>query len=151
MLEVEQLLDQKGIKYRLIELTGCAMTAADVTRYSKGDINVEEICKTVIMRDKKEGCYAFLLVGTDHVDVIKARRLTGKNLQIASPVEVRDSANVDPGAVCPLTLRIPLIIDTRITALKHVNFGSGHHLYGIEMKTRDLLRVFSYTIADIAE
>jgi prolyl-tRNA editing enzyme YbaK/EbsC (Cys-tRNA(Pro) deacylase) len=151
MLDVEQLLDQKGIKYHLIELTGCAMTVADVARYSKGDINVEEICKTVIMRDSKGSCYAFFLVGTDHVDTIKARRLTGKNLRIASPAEVRDSANVDPGAVCPLTLRIPLIVDTRITTLKQVNFGSGHHLYGIEMKTRDFLRVFPFTIADIAE
>ncbi|OGD61474.1 hypothetical protein A3K78_03055 [Candidatus Bathyarchaeota archaeon RBG_13_52_12] len=151
MLEVERLLTEKGIKYRLIELTGRAMTVADVARYSKGDINVREICKTVIMKDGEGGYYAFFLVGTDHVDLIKARRLTGKNLRIANPAEVRDSANVDPGAVCPLTLRIPLIVDSRITALKHVNFGSGHHLYGIEMKTRDLLRIFPYTVADIAE
>jgi len=151
MLEVERLLGEKGIKYRLIELTGCAMTVADVARYSKGNINVEEICKTVIMRDRKGGCYAFFLVGTDRVDVIKARRLTGKNLRIANSAEVRDSANVDPGAVCPLTLRIPLIVDTHITALKNVNFGSGHHLYGIEMKTCDLLSAFPCTIADIAE
>src|SRR4030042_4333638 len=151
MLEVERLLTEKGIKYRLIEMTGRAMTVADVARYSKGDVNVEEICKTVIMRDGEGGCYAFFLVGTDRVDVIKARRITGKNLRIANPAEVRDSANVDPGAVCPLTLRIPLIVDSRITALKHVNFGSGHHLYGIEMKTRDLLRIFPSTVADIAE
>ena len=151
MLEVERLLSGKGINYRLMELTDCAMTVADVARYSKGDINVEEICKTVIMRDGKGGCYAFFLVGTDRVDVIKARRLTGKNLRIANSAEVRDSAKVDPGAVCPLTLRIPLIVDTRITALKHVNFGSGHHLYGIEMKTCDLLSAFPCTIADIAE
>jgi prolyl-tRNA editing enzyme YbaK/EbsC (Cys-tRNA(Pro) deacylase) len=151
MLEVERLLTEKGIKYRLIELTGRAMTVADVARYSKGDINVEEICKTVIMRDEEGGRFAFFLVGKDRVDVIKARRLTCKNLRIANPAEVRDSANVDPGAVCPLTLRIPLIVNTHITALKHVNFGSGHHLYGIEIKTCDLLRIFPYTIADIAE
>jgi len=151
MLEVERLLSEKGIEYRLVELSDRAMTVADVALYSKGDINVEEICKTVIMSDGEGNRYAFLLIGTDRVDIVKARRLTGKNLRIATAAEVRDSTGVDPGAVCPLTLRIPLIVDTNITILSHVNFGSGHHLYGVEMKTSDLLHTFHNPLADIAE
>lgn len=151
MLEAERVLHEKGIPYRLIELTDRAMTVADVARYSKGDFNVGEICKTVIMRDDAGGRYAFLLVGTDRVDSNKAKRLTGKKLSVASPAEVSDSSGVDPGAVCPLTLSIPLTIDQRVTALQNVNFGSGHHLHGIEMKTMDLLRAVLHTIADIAQ
>jgi prolyl-tRNA editing enzyme YbaK/EbsC (Cys-tRNA(Pro) deacylase) len=151
MLEAERILHEKGIPYRLIELTDRAMTVADVARYSKGDINVDEICKTVIMRDDSGNRYAFLLVGTDRVDPHKAKRLTGRKLSVASPEEVHDSTGADPGAVCPLTLRIPLTIDQRVLDLERVNFGSGHHLYGIEMKTENLLRAVPHTVADIAE
>jgi prolyl-tRNA editing enzyme YbaK/EbsC (Cys-tRNA(Pro) deacylase) len=151
MLEAERILQERGIPYRLIELTDRAMTVADVARYSKGDINVGEICKTVIMRDDSGNRYAFLLIGTDRVDPHKARRFTGRKLSVASPEEVRDSTGTDPGAVCPLNLRIPLTIDQHVIALQHVNFGSGHHLHGIEMNTRDLLRAVTHTVADIAE
>ena len=151
MLEAERILRERGIPYRLIELTDRAMTVADVARYSKGDIKVDEICKTVIMRDDSGDHYAFLLVGTDRVDFLKAKRLTGKKLRVASPDEVRSSAGVNPGAVCPLTLSIPLTLDQHVLALEHVNFGSGHHLHGIEMNTTDLLRAIPHTAADIAK
>ena len=151
MLEAERILTEKGIPYRLIELSDCAMTVADVLRFSKGDFPAEEVCKTVIMRDSKGGRYAFFLVGTDRVDFLKAKGITGRKLSVASPDEVREVAGVDPGAVCPLTLNIPLTIDTRVTKLPQVNFGSGHHLHGIEMKTTDLLRIVPHTIADVAE
>lgn len=151
MLEAERVLLEKGIPYRLIELTDRAMTVADVLRFSKGDFSAEEVCKTVIMRDESGGLYAFMLVGTDRVDFIKAKRLTGKKLRVASPEEVRASAGVDPGAVCPLTLRIPLTIDERVLKLARINFGSGHHLHGIEMATTDLLRAVTHTVADVAQ
>ncbi len=151
MLEAERILRERGIPYRLIDLTDRAMTVADVAHYSKGDIKVEEICKTVIMRDDSGGHYAFMLVGTDRVDFLKAKKHTGRKLSVASPDEVRSSAGVNPGAVCPLTLSIPLTIDQRVTNLQRVNFGSGHHLHGIEMNTTDLLRAVPHTIADVAE
>jgi prolyl-tRNA editing enzyme YbaK/EbsC (Cys-tRNA(Pro) deacylase) len=151
MLEAERILREKGIPYRLIDLTDRAMTVADVLRFSKGDFPAEEVCKTVIMRDDSGGLYAFMLVGVDRVDFLKVKRLTGKKLRVASPEEVRASASVDPGAVCPLTLRIPLTIDTRVTKLPRVNFGSGHHLHGIEMATADLLRAVPHTVADVAQ
>jgi prolyl-tRNA editing enzyme YbaK/EbsC (Cys-tRNA(Pro) deacylase) len=151
MLESERILIQRGAPYRLIDLSDRAMTVADVARYSKGDIHIEEICKTVIMRDSDGELYAFFLLGVDRVDMIKAKRYTGRRLSIASSDEVRDATGVDPGAVCPLTLKIPLTIDIRITYLPRVNFGSGHHLHGIEMNTSDYLRVIPHNIADIAQ
>jgi prolyl-tRNA editing enzyme YbaK/EbsC (Cys-tRNA(Pro) deacylase) len=103
------------------------------------------------MRDDSGNCYAFLLIGTDRVDSHKAKMLMGRKLSVARPEELHDSTSTDPGAVCPLTLHIPLTIDQRVTALQCINFGSGHHLYGIEMKTQDLLRAISHIVADIAE
>ena len=151
MLDAERILYEKGIPYRLIELTHRAITVADVTQYSKGNINVNEICKTVIMRDDLGNNYAFLLVGTDRVDLQKAQRFMNKRLSVANPEEVRASTSADPGSVCPLTLRIPLTIDQHVTTLQHVNFGSGHHLQGIELKTTDLLRAVPHTVANVAK
>jgi Cys-tRNA(Pro)/Cys-tRNA(Cys) deacylase len=151
MLEAERILREKGIPYRLIELMDRAMTVDDVARFSKGDIKIEEICKTVIMKDNEENRFAFFLTGTDRVDFLKAKRITGKKLSVASPKDVREVNGVDPGAVCPILLRIPLIVDENVLKLEHVNFGSGHHLHGLEMKTEDLLRAVKHSIADIAE
>ena len=151
MLEAERFLAERGIPYRLIELTDRAMTAADVALYTKGDIHTEEICKTVIMRDDSWNRYAFLLVGTDRVDPLKVEKLTGRKLAVTSPAEVRDTTGVEPGAVCSITLRIPLIIDQRVAKLQHANFGSGRHLFGIEMRTVDLQRAVPHTVADIAQ
>jgi prolyl-tRNA editing enzyme YbaK/EbsC (Cys-tRNA(Pro) deacylase) len=151
MLEAERFLVERGIPYRLIDLTDRAMTVADVLRFSKGDFPAEEVCKTVIMSDSEGGRHAFFMRGNDRVDFLKAKKATGKKLRVASPDEVRASAGVDPGAVCPLTLRIPLIIDKRVLKLPRVNFGSGHHLHGIEMNTTDLLRVVPHTVADVAQ
>jgi len=36
----------------------------------------------------------------------------------------------------PLLMQIPVIMDTKIVNLNKVNFGSGHHLYGLEIFTR---------------
>ena len=151
MLDAERILYEKGISYRLIELIHRAITVADVTQYKKGDINVDEICKTVIMRDDLGKNYAFLLVGSDRVDLQKTQKLMSKRLSVANPEEVRASTSAEPGLVCPLTLRIPLTIDQHVTTLQHVNLGSGHHLHGIELKTTDLLRAVLHTVADVAQ
>ncbi len=127
------------------------MTVGDVARYSKGDFKIEEICKTVIMKDNGGNRFAFFLNGTDRVDFLKAKMITGKKLTVASPKDVREVTGVDPGAVCPILIKIPLIVDKSVLKLKRVNFGSGHHLYGMEMKTEDLLRAVEHSIADIAE
>jgi prolyl-tRNA editing enzyme YbaK/EbsC (Cys-tRNA(Pro) deacylase) len=65
MLEAERILHEMDIPYHLIELTERAVTAADVAQHSKGNIKVDEICKTIIMRDDSGNCYAFLLIGTN--------------------------------------------------------------------------------------
>lgn len=52
-LQIEKLLKEKGVEYRLIKLSQKAYTVADVVKYSEGDINPEEICKTIILHGKR--------------------------------------------------------------------------------------------------
>jgi hypothetical protein len=48
-----KLLDSKGVKYQLIELTNKAITIKEVIKFSKDEINPNEICKTIILNSKK--------------------------------------------------------------------------------------------------
>jgi len=76
--------------------------------------------------------------------------LIGKT-SIASHDEAMKVTGVEPGAICPLLLEVPVIVDNRVLGLDKLNFGSGNHLYGVELASVDLPRVLDYKLADIAE
>jgi prolyl-tRNA editing enzyme YbaK/EbsC (Cys-tRNA(Pro) deacylase) len=146
-----KILERKGIEYRLIELEEEALSVNDVIKFSKEEINVNEICKTMILKDKYGGRYAFFLLGIDRVDYKKAREIVGKNVSIASFQEVKETVGVDPGAVCPILLKIDLYVDSKVMNLRKINFGSGNHLFGLEIRTCDLEKVVDFRVVDIVK
>lgn len=151
MLTVEKLLLEKSIPYRLIELRDRAYTIKDVVKFSKGDIILNEICKTIIAKSDDGHSYALFLYGEDKVDFNKIELIIGEKLHIARHSEVKEYAGVEPGAVCPLLMRIPVIMDSKIVNFNKVNFGSGHHLYGLEILAKDFIRLVNPKIADISQ
>ena len=150
-LRSEEVLDSKGVDYRLMELERRALSIEDVIRYSKDEINVDEICKTMILKDQEGGRYAVLLLGRDRVEYGKASKAIGKKVSIASFVEVKEAVGVEPGAVCPVTLGMELLVDHKVLERKRINFGSGDHLYGLEIRTRDLGKAVGFRVVDIAK
>jgi len=148
-LPVEDFLIETGIKYRLIELKDRAISVDDVIEYSKEPINPDEICKTILIKQKKQ-YYALFLRGADKINFKKLKDLIGKS-SIAYRTEVKEITGVNPGAVCPLLLDVPVIVDSRVLGLDKLNFGSGNHLYGVEISSGDLPRILEYKLADIAE
>lgn len=148
-LAVEDVLEKAEVSYRLIELSDRAVSVEDVIRFSKGEINIDEITKTIIVKSKR-GFTGLFLRGADKVSFKKLKIFVGK-ARIASREDVRDITGVGPGAVCPLLLSIPVIVDTKVIDLGKINFGSGNHLYGIEMSTGDLDKVLEFTVEDISE
>ncbi len=148
-LPVEEVLDAKNIQYRIIELKERAISVADVIEYSKMDINPEEICKTILVKQKKQ-YFALFLRGADKIDFKKLKELIGK-ASIASKMEVLEVTGVEPGAVCPLLVDVPVLVDERVMLLERLNFGSGNHLYGVEIASGDLCRVLDYRLVDVAE
>lgn len=145
------ILDSHGIDYRLIELEERALSIEDVIKYSKAEINVDEICKTMILKDREGGRYAVLLLGDDRVDYRKAREAIGMKVSIASFAEVKEAVGVDPGAVCPIMLDIGLFVDRKVMERERINFGSGDHMYGLEIRTRDLEKVVGFRVVDISK
>ncbi len=98
----------------------------------------------------KAGFTALFLRGSDRVSFKKLRGVTGK-ARIASPEDVMEITGIKPGAVCPLLVPVPIIVDLKVLTLERINFGSGNHLYGVEMRSSDLGKVLDFTVADISE
>ena len=142
-------LKDNGIKFRLIELTDKAMTVADVIKFSKGDVKSEEICKTIIVKGESSNYFGLFLEGKRKIDFAKVNALLGSKVKIASADEVRLITNIEPGAVCPLLLKIPVIADRGVLKFSNVNIGSGDHLYGIEMSPNDMLSLIDARVEDI--
>lgn len=151
-LAVEKKLQAKSIDYRMVKLSEKAFTVDDVVKYSNGGVNPGEICKTMILVGKKTGKrYAVLLRGSDRLDFLKIKRLLGEEVAIGSPADVQEVAGVDPGAVCPFLLSVPLYVDEGVLELPRINLGSGDHLYGVEVSSRDLEKVVPFTRVDITK
>ena len=143
-------LEEKGVEYSLIRLKDRAMTVDDVMKFSDAKINSKEICKTLILKDQENNTNAILLIGSDRADFIKIRkRLKCSELRLATPEEIKRETGFEIGAVCPLFLNLPMLVDKRVFSRKKVNFGSGDHLFGIEISPRDILKCTRGKITDI--
>lgn len=151
-LNVEKILKEKGVWYQVIVLSNKAFTVDDVVKFSKRDVNPDEICKTIILRGKKSGNkLAIFLRGNGRLDFSKVKKLSGEEVAIATAEEVKEASGVEPGAVCPFLLNVPLYVDIRVQTLGNINCGSGDHLYGLEFKFEDMDKVVSYKIEDLAK
>ena len=143
-------LRERNIEFNLIELKDRAMTVEDVIKFSDGKLNPKEICKTLILRNQENNSYAVVSLGNDRVDFEKVRkRFDSSKLRLATPDEIKQETGLEIGAVCPLFLDLPMLIDRRVFSRKKVNFGSGDHLFGIEINPRDILKCVDAKITDI--
>jgi len=141
-----QKLDKASVKYSLFKLEKQAYTVEDVVKYSRGRIKLDEICKTMILTDDQGQGFGVLLLGVSRVDLNKVGEITEKKLHLASRKEVIELTGIEPGAICPIILDIPLLVDEQVLLKNRINFGSGDHLYGIEMNSLDLKKVVEYRI-----
>lgn len=151
-LQSEKLLKEKGIEYKLIKLSEKAYTVEDVMKYSGGVVVPEEVCKTVILKGRKSGeRVAVFLIGNDKINFSAIKKLAGEEVKMADSNDVKETAGVEPGAVCPFLLNISLFVDSKVMELKNINCGSGDHLFGVEFNPSDLSKMVDYKIADVSK
>lgn len=150
-LKSTKILDEKGIPHRLIKLSQKGVSFEDVVKYAKDEINPGEICKTIIVKDKKGQKYAFFLKGDKKMDFSKAKEIIGSKISIVSYEDLVKETGTEPGAVCPFLLTIPIFVDKGIFELQKINFGSGDHLYGLEIESKDLKKIIDFKEVDVAQ
>jgi Cys-tRNA(Pro) deacylase len=150
--EITKKLKERGIEYNLIKLKDRAMTVQQVIEYADKDIDPDEICKTLVLKDKQDKTYAVFLLGDERVSFGKVRKIfNSSKLRMANPKEIKRETGLEIGAVCPLFLKLPLVIDKGVFTRKKINFGSGNHLYGIEINPKDIMKCTKAKISDIVE
>ncbi len=150
-LKSTKILEEKGISYRLIKLSDKGISFEDVVKYAEDEVNPNEICKTIIVEDKKGQKYAFFLKGDKKVDFSKAKEIIGSKISIVSYEDLVKETGTEPGAVCPFLLNLPLFVDKKVFELKKINFGSGDHLYGLEINSKDFKKVINFKEVDISQ
>jgi len=145
-------LEEKNIEFNLIELKDRAMTVKDVIKFSDGKVNPKEVCKTLILKDQENNSYAVVALGNDRINFSKARkRFNCSKLRLATPDEVKKEIGLEIGSVCPLFLDLPMLVDRKVFSRRNINFGSGDHLFGIEISPKDILKCTNAKITDIVE
>ena len=150
-LRSAQILDNHGIDYRLIELGERALSIEDVITPPQPQTTLAHSTPTPIPPDRDGGRHAAVPRGGDRVDSGKAGKVIGKKVSIAGFAEVKEAVGVDPGAVCPLTLELDLFVDRKVMELERINFGSGDHMYGLEIRSQDLEKVVGFRVVDVAK
>jgi len=88
------------------------------------------------------------LRGGNKINFSAVKKNFEEEITIASEKDVEEAGGVEPGAVCPFLLKIPLFVDRRVLDLEKINCGSGNHLYGLEFRSKDLNRVVEYKTVD---
>lgn len=143
--------EENKIDFQVIKLDKRAISAKDVIENSKRDINLEEVCKTIVLKSPK-GFLATFLPGDKRVNLEKIKELFGlSELRLAKAKELKKKLSFKPGEVCPLLLNFPLVMDNSVFKHDKVHFGSGDLNFGIEMNPRDILEMTDAKIEDITK
>ena len=95
-LDSTKILEEKKIQYRLIKLSKKGVSCEDVVKFAKDKVKPEEICKTIIVKDKKNNKYAFFLKGNTRIDSKKAKNIVGKKISIISFDDLKQTTGKEP-------------------------------------------------------
>jgi len=128
-------LKEKNIDFKIIELTKMEKDNTE------DKLNHKKNFKTLVVKKENNSFFAMLLPVDKKIDLKKLEKRFNSKLNLASYEEIKNVINVEPGAVCPLDLNIPLIIDNSVFRFERINIGSGDQMYGIEVNPRDILKI----------
>ncbi|MBS3052506.1 MAG: YbaK/EbsC family protein [Candidatus Aenigmarchaeota archaeon] len=150
IIRVVKKLKKLNIPYRIIELGGTGRTSQDVARLT--NINLREVCKTLIVRADNDTMAVVILPGPFKIDNKKLKELLKtKNTRFLNEDELKQNTPFSPGEVCPIIIeKIPIYIDKRVFDTKKVNFGSGDLYFGIEINSNDINKCIKGEVVDIA-
>lgn len=146
-----KILKAKNIPFRLIRLSNKSISSDDVIKNAVDDLNPSEICKTIITKDESGNFYAIILPGTNKIDFSKAQNIIGQKISIVEFDDIEKITGQEPGAITPITLNMPIFVDQKVFQMEKINFGSGDNLFGLEVSTADLEKIFVFQKVDISQ
>jgi len=141
LIKAIEKLKSLGIKYNVLEFNEAARTSEDVARLYK--INPREIIKTLIIKTNDNRVFAVMVPGPMKIDNKKLlKEIKTKSVRFLNEDEMRTNTIFQPGEVCPVLIEnMTILIDKTVFETEKINFGSGDLFYGIEINSKDLLKI----------
>lgn len=148
-----RLLDQAGIPY---EVHRYAYDESDLSAEKAAEylgMPYERVFKTLVLRGECRGVLLALVPAGTEIDLKRLAQAAGdKRVGMVPLTEVRKQTGYERGAVTPLALskKFPVFIDETLELWSSVGISAGARGVEILLTPRDLLRITSAEIADIA-
>ncbi len=140
--KITELLDSRGIPYRVLEHQKEVFTCEEAAR--ERNVPLDEMVKCILLRDKTGKHLLACLAADKRLDARKAAAVANcKRLSFASPKEIEDALGYRMGAIPPLLLKTPVLVvfDAGISKKEKVNISSGNARAGIELRASDLAKL----------
>lgn len=113
------------------------------------DVDEDEIVKTLVfMADEP---VAILCPGHKRVSESKIEDLTGSDVRMANPDEVKESTGYIIGGVSPFDLDIPVYMEKSLINREKVKPAGGSRVVGVTLNPEDLKKVADAELADVTE
>lgn len=142
-------LETRGIGFRVISHEP-VLTMEDVKRVLR--VELEETAKTLVV---KAGGRMFLVVvpGNHRLDKKKLARLlevSRKSIDMLPREEVIKETHLEPGAIPPFGLGLPVVIDLSLLAKHWIYCGFASHVESLQINPKDLQVVSQAIVGDIS-
>lgn len=150
--KITQLLDSKGIKYRLLPHEKSVFTCEEAAKERK--VPIDEMIKCILLVDKKKNYFLSCMTSDKMVDTQKVKNIMNcQRLSFASEQEIEDVLGYKMGAIPPLLLKtkVPILFDNAIMKKDKVNISSGDPRAGLELNPRDLIPLIKPSFGNITK
>ncbi|MCD6480532.1 YbaK/EbsC family protein [Candidatus Bathyarchaeota archaeon] len=149
--DLERILREAGVDYRLLEFEGHTMTVEAAERQLGVDRG--RIIKSMLYVDDEGRPLLAIVTGDRLVDEVRLAEVCGvERVRRARPKAVRSLTGYEVGALPPLGHRRPIrtIIDSRVMRLEKVYGGGGAINRLLEISPSDIKRLTGAEVADIS-
>lgn len=145
-------LEGAGVSFKVIEHPPAERAAVEARRAGHSP---EHTAKTIVLHDGSAYVIA-AVAASDRLDLHKLRELLGasRRLRLADESEIaRDFPTLEVGAVPPFGPMVPAaeVIDRALAAQREILCPAGDHRHSVLIDPRDIVRITSASVADIAE
>ncbi len=148
--KITKYLDSLNIPYRLLPHKKPVYTCEDAAK--ERNIPLDEMIKCILLADKDNNYFLTCCTADRKIDLRKVRGvLKCKRLNFASEKEIEEVTGYEMGAIPPLLVDIPVILDKGIEEKENVSISSGNPIAGIELKREDLINIAKPVVADIKQ
>lgn len=149
-----RILDQKKIKYDLIEYEFDENDLCATSVAAKLNQNVEQVFKTLVVRGDKTGIFVCVIPGNAELNLKKAAKISGnKNSEMILMKELLPLTGYIRGGCTPIGMKkaYPTYIHSSCNEFEFIFISAGIRGMQIKINPKDLLPAFKIEATDLID